>query len=59
MSIKDEIVTKRIENYKKTDLIYSEKEKSRIKKCLTIVQNGEDTITKRMLIEKAKIHNLI
>jgi hypothetical protein len=55
----DEIITKRIENYKKTDLIYSEKEKNRIKKCLMIVKNDEDTITKRMIIEKAKIHNLI
>ena len=59
MSIIDEIVTRRIENYKKTDLIYSEKEKDRIKKCLLIVKNDEDTITKKMIIEKAKIHNLI
>ena len=59
MSIIDEIVTRRIENYKKTDLIYSEKEKNRIIKCLMIVKNDEDTITKRMIIEKAKIHNLI
>ena len=59
MSIIDEIVTRRIENYKKTDLIYSEKEKNRITKCLMIVKNDEDTITKRMIIEKAKIHKLI
>ena len=59
MSIIDEIVKRRIENYKKTDLIYSENEKDRIKKCLLIVKNDEDTITKRMIIEKAKIHNLI
>ena len=59
MSIIDEIVKRRIENYKKTDLIYSEKEKDRIKKCLLIVKNDEDTITKKMITEKAKIHNLI
>ena len=59
MSIIDEIVKRRIENYKKTDLIYSENEKDRIKKCLLIVKNDEDTITKKMIIEKAKIHNLI
>lgn len=55
----EKIVKKRIEDYKKTNLTNSAKEKNRIAKCLKLVILEEYSLTQRMIIEKAKIHKLI
>ena len=58
------IIEKKISAYKNSPLASSTEEKERVEKCLKTVLNvkndtSHSSYTKRMIIEKAKVHNLI